>query len=439
MSDVLVEIAIIFFLILANGVFAMSEIAIVAARKTRLRALKGEGQRGAAVALELSESPERLLSTIQIGITMVGLLAGAFGGATLGRYLAPLIAQIPQLEPYAETIAVTLVVGLMAYFSLVLGELVPKRIALAYADRIACFVAHPMRGLSRLAAPLVWGLTVSVNSLSKLLGIAKAAEAPVTEEEIKIMLDEGAKAGVLESSEREIVYRVFQLGDRRVKTLMTLAKEIVWIDADATSEQNWEKAIASGHTYYPVCRKDPSTVLGIVSVKSLYKHLLQDKRIDLQTLLTQPLFVPESMTGLKLLEQFRAARKNLALVVNEFGNVVGVVTLSDILGGIVGEMPEQEEPASTRVVKREDGSWLFDGRVTLSEFKEAVKLERTLPGEDRGDFHTLGGYVMLNVGRVPREGDHFVWDGFRFEVVDMDGNRVDKILVAPAKAAAKAS
>ncbi|HEX7317463.1 MAG TPA: hemolysin family protein [Pyrinomonadaceae bacterium] len=430
MSAVGFEIIFILLLLVANGVFAMSEMALVSARKARLQQRAGAGDARARAALELANAPDTFLSTVQVGITLVGILAGAFGGSTLAKQLAAQAARVPALAPYGEAIGLGVVVLAITYLSLVVGELAPKRLALNNPEKIASMVARPMRALSRLASPVVRLLSFSTASLLKAFGVTATAEPPVTEEEIRVLIHQGAEAGVFEHSEREIVESVFRLDDRRVTALMTPRLEIVWLDADAPPEAVQLKLAESHYSRFPVARGNLDNVLGIAKAKDLLGRCLAGQTLDLRASSGQPLFVPESQTALQLLELFKNAHTHFALVVDEYGSVQGLVTMHDVLEALVGDMPTAGA-AEAHAVERGDGSWLLDGTLLIDEFREIFPVGM-LPGEERGGYETLAGFVLTCMGRVPRAADYFEWGGLRFEVVDMDGRRVDKVLVAPA-------
>lgn len=410
----------------------MSEIAIVSARRARLKQLAEENHPGADAALKLAESPTRFLSTVQIGITLVGIFAGAFGGATLAHPIANSLRTIPALEAYADGVALFLVSLVIAYLSLVIGELVPKRLGLHNPELIAARVARPMGLLSRAASPVVKLLTISTELILRLLGQKPSDAPPVTEEEIKIMMEQGAEAGVFREAEQDMIENVFRLDERRISTLMTPRPEIVWLDVDDPPEENRRKIIESGHSYFPVYQETQDNVLGIVSVKGLWSRAEEGLLPDLRTCLAKSLFLPESMPALQVLELMRKAKIHMVLVIDEYGSVEGLVTLIDIMEAIVGAMPTMDEALETWVVLREDGSWLLDGLLDVNDLKELLDI-KTMPDEERGNYQTLGGFVMTRLGRIPNTADHFEWQGFRFEVMDMDGRRVDKVLVQPPK------
>ena len=430
MSQIAIEILIVVGLILANSIFALSEMAVVSARKTRLQQRSDEGDKGAAAALALSKEPTRFLSTIQVGITLIGILSGAFGGATIAEEIAASLGKVAWLAPYSEAIGVGVVVLVLTYFSLILGELVPKRIALQNADNIAVKVAAPMKSLARLATPIVSLLSASTEFTLRLLGIKPSNEPPVTEEDVKQMIYEGAQTGVFEDTEQEIVARVFRLGDRRASSLMTYRTELVYLDVEDPLEVNLEKVVQSGHSRFPVCKGSPDNILGFVHVKDLFAQQRRGQLVDLQALLQPVEFIPEGMSALELLEHLRHRKSHAALIIDEYGGVTGLVTTNDVLEAIVGDIPSLEDQAEEPdVVQREDGSYLLDGMLSVEELKDLLKVD-ALPNEAQAGYETLGGMLMAEIGHIPYAGEHVHWDDWRFEVIDMDGYRVDKVLVA---------
>lgn len=431
MTEVSGEILLVLLLIALNGLLAMSEIAVVSARKGRLRQRAEEGDRGAATALDLAEEPTRFLSTVQIGITLVGILAGAFGGATIAEQIGAALDEIPSLAPYGEAIGLAIVVTAITYLSLVFGELVPKRIGLTNAESIAALMARPMQRLSTLTGPLVSLLTGSTDLVIRLLRLRTVADTAVTEEDVRMMIAEGAETGVFEAAEREIVESVFQLGDRRVGELMTPRPRIVWLDVEDPPEENWQRIAASAHSFYPVATGDLDRLVGLLAMKVLSTRLLAGEPPDLTSGLLQPPFVPESMPVFKLLDLFRTVSPRVAMVVDEHGTIIGLVTPTDILEGIVGDLPEPGVPEDIEVVRREDGSLLVDGLLPVDELDELLDVGALTPDE-RGEFRTVGGLVMHHLGRIPTAGDRVAWRGLQLEVMDMDGRRVDKVLVQPA-------
>lgn len=429
MSNIVFEVVAIFLLLIANGIFAMSEIAIVTARKSRLHELAGKGSVTARAALDLAGAPNRFLSTVQIGITLVGILAGAFGGGRLTEWIGSWLSALPVLAPYSHSIALGIVVLTITYFSVIIGELVPKRLALGHPESIAMFVARPMRLLLKLCGPLVHLLSASTDLVFRVFGKRFHEQAIVTEDEIKTLLRQGTAAGVFEESEQDMVEAVFQLGDKRARGLMTSRTRIVWLDVNDSVERIQSKLAESGHSRFPVCTGDLDNVVGIVHAKDLATSLLSGKKIDLQASMLPPAFVPHSTPALQVLEHIKQSGSHLVLVVDEYGGIDGLLTHHDILEAIAGDMPQGKTPLEPKAVQRSDGSWLLDGMLSVDEFKEIFKIE-DLPGEKKDAFQTLGGFIFTQMGRVPSVSDYFEWNGLRFEVVDMDGKRIDKVLVA---------
>jgi putative hemolysin len=427
------EILVIFLLMVANGLFAMSEMAIVSARRARLQEWVEQGNAKAIVALELANSPNRFLSTVQIGITLIGILTGAFGGAALSRSLAPYIALIPALSAYSEPIAFFIVVLIITFLSLVIGELVPKRLALNSPERIATAVAIPMRWIATLTSPFVHLLSLSTEAVLKLLRVDISSGDPlVTEEEIKVLVRQGAEAGMFEVAEQDMVERVFRLGDQQVSGLMTPRLDIIWLDLNDPAEVNRRKMIESNHSRFPVCQETLDNVLGVIHITDVLNRSLAGEPIDLASLLRQPLLIPETTHALRVLELFKQTGTHVAMIVDEYGVIQGIVTLNDVMEMIIGDIPSSDQEDEADAIQREDGSWLLDGMLPIDEVKELFDLDM-LPGEERGNYQTLGGFVITQLGHIPKSSDHFVWENFRFEVMDMDGNRVDKVLVIPPR------
>jgi putative hemolysin len=431
----IVELLIIVVLVLANGLFAMAEIALVSARKARIEQWANEGNGRAQIALELANNPGDFLSTVQVGITLIGILAGAFGGATIASRLAPLLRTVPVVAPYSEALSFGLVVIGITYLSLVVGELVPKQLALSHAERITVAMAPAMRLLSRVAFPIVWLLSTSTHAVLRLLRIRPSTEPLVTEAEIHALLQQGTQAGVLEPTEHDMVRAIFRLGDRRVEALMTPRPEIVWLDLEAPPEETRRQITDSAHSRFLVAYGNLDHVLGVVQAKDLLAHTLTDQPVDLHSTLEEPLYVPESMPALQVLERFKQSGTHTALVVDEYGGLQGLVTPTDILEAIVGDLPEAGESAEPSAVQREDGSWLVDGMMSVDEFKDLLQTG-PLPDEEKRVYQTVAGFVMLQLGRIPAPSDHVDWGGWRFEVMDMDGRRIDKLLVTPVPSSA---
>ncbi|MBI4779835.1 MAG: HlyC/CorC family transporter [Oscillatoriophycideae cyanobacterium NC_groundwater_1537_Pr4_S-0.65um_50_18] len=425
------EILGLVLLIVANGIFSMSEMAIVSARKARLQEQAEQGNVGARAALKLANSPNHFLSTIQIGITLIGTLTGVFGGAAFSEQLAVYIALIPALRESSEAIALTLVVIIITYLSLIIGELAPKRLALNNPEKIAAIVAAPMQVVAKVASPIVYLLSLSTEVVLKLLRANAPSEEPsVTEEEIKVLLRQGAEAGMFAAAEQDMVERVFHLGDQQVSSLMTPRPDIIWLDLDDSAEVIRQKMIECRHSRIPVCQEALDNVMGIAHVADILARSLSGQPIDLVTLLRPPLLIPESTHALRVLELFKQSGTHIALTVDEYGVIQGLVTLNDVMEVIIGDVPFADDPQESSIIRREDGSWLVDGMLSSDELKELIEADE-LPGEDLGNYQTLAGFVIMQLGRIPRSSDHFSWNGFRFEVIDMDGNRVDKVLVMP--------
>jgi putative hemolysin len=415
------EIVVIFGLIILNGIFALSEIAVVSSRKARLQQRINEGEAGAESALRLAENPNIFLSTIQVGITLIGVLAGAVGGATISDAFTVQLLQVPMLAPYANSLALGTVVVLITFFSLLLGELVPKRMALHNPEEIAGIIAGPMTFIARIFSPFVRLLSGLTDVVVRLLGVKPSDEPPVTEEELQVLLDQGTQAGVFEESEQDMVEGVFRLNDRRVGSLMTPRGEIAWLDVNDTPEEIRMQIEENPYSRFPVCEDSLDNVLGVIEARDLLLESLHGEPLQLKRNLQTPVYIPETALASKSLDLFKFGTAEMMLVVDEFGSTQGLLTIYDILEEIVGDI--DNEPQATQ---RLDGSWLLDGMLTIEDFKEIFNL-RHMPDED--EYETLGGFVMLHLGRVPQAADHFDWSGLVFEVMDMDGKRVDKVMV----------
>jgi len=422
------EIAVVLVLIVLNGIFSMSEFALVSAKKTRLRQRAEEGDTGAATALKLANDPTPFLSTIQIGITLVGIFVGAFSGATIAEELSAYFREFPALAPYSNALSITLVVLPITYLTLIFGELVPKRLALNKAESIASHVAKPMFFLSLIAKPVVIILSHSTEALLRVMRVQKITEPPVTEEEIKIMLEEGTEAGVFEKAEISMIKGVFDIGDRRVDSLMTHRTDIIALDLNDSADENMRKIIGSGRSNFPVYETTLDNIVGMVSVKDILARMVDGCTIDIRASVTKPLFVPEAIPVLKLLELFKETGVHIALITDEYGSIQGVITLHDILEAIVGDVRSLGEPVETQIVVREDGSWLVDGDTLIEKLKDVLSVNY-FPGEEKGYYRTVAGMIMFILQRIPKTGDHIEFRGLRYEVVDMDGHRIDKVLV----------
>ncbi len=421
------EIAILLALIVLNGVFAMSEIALVTARKARLQKLIDEGDRSAAAAVKLGEDPTRFLSTIQIGITSIGVLNGIVGEAALAQPLSVWLLTLGLPESAAQLTATGLVVVLITYFSIVVGELVPKRIGQSNPETLARLVARPIDLLAIATKPFVLLLSASTKGLLRLLGVQQNSGSSVTEEEIHAMLEEGTSAGVIESHEHTMVRNVFRLDDRQIGSLMVPRSDVVTLDLELSFEENMARVEASDHPRYPVVLGDLNNVVGIVNARRWLSQALRGELRELaQQPLQEPLYVPETITGMELLDNFRSSDEHMAFVIDEYGEIQGIVTLHDLIEAITGEF-RPRDPHTSWAVQREDGSWLLDGLIPVPELKDRLGLD-SVPDEERGRYHTLSGMMMLLTGRLPRVADSVSWEGWQLEIVDMDGRIIDKVL-----------
>lgn len=419
------EILIIFFLILLNGLFSMSEIALVSARRSSLQSDANRGDRRAQLALRLMDNPNRLLSTVQVGITLVGLLTGIFSGERITQDVAAWVRQFPQLAPYSGSIGLALVLVAITFFSLVLGELVPKRIGMSHPERIAKTMAMPMQLLSQGMKPFIWLLSSSSELLVRLMGLQRTSGSQVTEEEIKSLVLESATGGQIAEIEQELVHNVFHLGDRNVASLMTQRPDVVWLDVEDPHAENIGKLLENPFDVLPVCEGDLDNVLGVLHIKDLLgRDLHTDALPNIKALLRPASYIPENCTAYQALERFQSDKGQQALVVDEYGTVQGIVTLDDILHALVAEVSEEE----FEIVRREDGGILLDAQMPLDDFIRYFELDPDLR-EDLSHFNTMGGLVLHILQDLPHTGERFDWQGFSFEIVDMDKNRIDKLLV----------
>ncbi len=430
MSDALPQLLLLFLLLLANGFFSMSEIAIVSSRKSRLRELAKDGDRRAGRVLAIADEPTRFLSTVQVGITLIGTLAGAVGGARLAGMLAGPIESIPALAPHAASISLGVVVVGLTIASVVIGELVPKRIALSNPEGIARRVAGPVDVFSRTFHPFVHSLTWLTERILRLFGLGKAAMQTVSEGEINDLVQQGLRSGVFNTTETEMVAGVLELDQLPVTAIMTPRPKMVFLNLEDPDEVNWRKIVSSGHSRFPIYQTNHDQVVGVVTVKAIWANSAFGVQSTLRSVMVPPLVVPETMTVIHLIEQFRKSGQHLALVADEFGTLQGLVTMIDVMEAIAGDLPERGRRAAPEARKRDDGSWLIDATLILGEFKELLGLQDNLPHEEEAEFKTAGGFVMTYFGRIPRAGDHFDHAGWRFEVVDMDRHRIDKLLVS---------
>jgi putative hemolysin len=441
MNDSLWELGIIVFLVLVNGAFSMSEIAIVSARKSRLQQLANEGSHRAAVALELANSPRRFLATVQVVLTLVSTLAAAYSGANLADKLSEPLSVVPGLQYYHDGIALFLVVLFVTILQVVLGELAPKAIALNQSENMALRVAIPMRWFSKVLTPFVVVLDRATGVLLRVIGSKAETDTGVTGEEIGVMVAQGTEAGVFEVAQQDMMESVIEMHERRISTLMTPRPDIVWLEVDATHSELLGLLTEHPHSRFPVCRGGLDQILGVVHMKDLLADFLENKPMDLAVRAQKPLTIPETISITKALESMRTAATHMAFVIDEYGSLQGIVTLKDILESIVGDLPSPDGDQEPEVVQREDGSWLADGTTGIDDIKELLQVNQ-LDGEEENTYQSLGGFVMTQLGRIPKVSDHFQVDGFRYEVMDMDGNRVDKVLISreetPAQAAATA-
>jgi len=426
------EILIVFVLILLNGVFAMSEIAIVSSRRARLVQLADGGSAGAQAAMRLASEPTRFLSSVQIGITAIGILNGAIGEASIADRMRPFFEQVPVLAPHANTAALTVMVVVLTYVSLILGELVPKRLALTQPERIASLIARPMRALATGGRPLVLLLSASTDAILRLFGVRPVKQPAISVEEIKVLLQQGTEEGVFEPVEHEMVTNVLNLDDRQVGAVLTPRSDVVFLDLQDPPDVNREKLKNDRLSVLPLCDGGLDHVLGVVRSPRVLGQVVETGTFDLAAVAEPAWFVPETTTLMDLLGQFRRTHLPMALVVDEHGALAGLVSLTDVVGAIVGDLPSEPGEAPS-IVPRQDGSWSMDGRLDLDTVTRTLGTEPLLDESDRRNYHTLGGLAMLALGRVPRVGDVFHRDGYRFEIVDMDGNRVDRVLVGPTQ------
>lgn len=430
MNIILVEIGILVALLLLNAVFSMSEMAGVSSRKARLQQLAVHGNKGAEEALRLAESPSRFLSTIQIGITLVGVLSGAFGGATLSEELGHAFVAAFAWDPdVAEAVGVGIVVTVISVFSVILGELVPKQVALKSPERIASLAARPMSALSRFSAPVVWFLSAATDLVLRVLRLDKTtADNNVTHEEIKAMVQQGAQDGVLEDQEKDMVDRVLSFGKQKVVSLMTPTYDVLWVDVRKPLSDQLKMILDSRFSHYPVADGSLDHLLGTVQAKDICRVLAEGSQ-DLQAVVAQPVFIPESSNALQVLELFKRTGLSMGFVIDEFGAIQGILTLTNLVEAILGDLPSHGSPQGAAMVQRADGSWLVEGSLLISHLKEKLGFE-SMDGEKDNLFQTVAGFAMYKLGRVPSESDVFVWQEWRFEIIDMDRNRVDKIMIS---------
>jgi len=426
-----VEILVIFILIVLNSFFVLSETALVSSKKIKLQIMLNEGEKRAKTALDLINNPNKFLSTTQIFITLIAIFAGTFGGATISQRLNAYLIEINLFQPYTEIISVVVVVLVITYFTLILGELVPKRIAIDNSEGIAVIIARPLELLSNIVTPVVYFLSSSMNFVLRVLRVKEPEEEEVAEEQIKLLIEEGTRTGEFEEAEEELVNRIFQLDERRINTIMTPKTEIAWLNIDEPEREILKKIFESKHSILPVSEGFLDNFLGVVQVKDIIKTCSLDSEINLRNQLKNPLIIPENSPALNVLKQFKqtAEEVHIAIIVDEYGDIEGLITLYDILEAIVGDLPTTEDE---KAVKRSDNSWLIDGLININEFKPIFDIEK-LPNEEINNYQTLAGFIITFLGRIPETGDSFIWNNLKFEVIDMDGYQIDKVLVIPIK------
>ncbi|MBN1415199.1 MAG: HlyC/CorC family transporter [Bacteroidales bacterium] len=424
------ELLVIALLLLCNGVFAMYEIALVSARKSRLGEEAKFGSMGAKTALDLLKEPEKILSAIQVGITLIGIVAGAYGGITISEDVAPWFTHIPLLAPYADTIAVILVVGFITYFSLIIGELVPKTIALNNPENIAMFLSPAMRILGAITYPVVWLLSVSTKIVIKVTGIKQKKEAPVTEEELRILLKLSSELGIIEKEESQIISEVIRFGEKNARMMMTHRVDLEWIDISKSNDEMIEKALASSFSKMPACDGSVDEVKGVIAVKDLLTEYINNKNFTVEDIIVEPFFIPAQVSAPKALEFLRTSKKHFGFVIDEYGTLEGIITLHDVTENIIGDLPALEHDNEPEFIRRSDGSYLVDGSMGIEDLRDLLSIRSFLGDEDEETgINTAGGLAMHILGHIPVAGDRFTLKGYLFEIMDMDGNRVDKILI----------
>jgi putative hemolysin len=431
------DIIIILVLILLNGIFAMSELAVVSAKRLRLEKMAADGSGGARTAIKLADDPSRFLSTVQVGITLISIFNGAFGEASLVARLTPNMAALGVPEAWARSAALTIVVIGITFASIVLGELVPKRIAILYPEFLASRIARPMKTLSRMMHPFVLLLSLTTDAIMRVLGMRHHKDETPTEEEVTGMIKESTDAGVFEKAEYDIAARALRLDDWHMRALMTPRVDLEFLDLGEPLEANLARLAEIPYARFPVYRGDRSQVLGIVNVRDLFRQAIRKgslQDIDIEAELDAPLYVPESVSAIDLLEQLKKNHAELAMVVDEYGEIQGMITLTDVMTALVGEVPAVEDEEAPDAVQREDGSWYMDGGMVLDRFRYLTGADLRFPDEDNDAYHTLAGFILYQLGYIPKSGELLDWEGWRFEVADMDGNRIDRLLVIPVKA-----
>ncbi len=425
---IIVEIILIILLVLVNAILSLAEIAIVSARRVKIQKAANEGDSRAEVALELMDEPNQFLSTVQLGMTLVAIVTGALGGSTLSE---PLGAFLSTYIPYSYQISMIIIVVLSTYFTIIVGEIVPKRIAMNEPENMALKSAKAMRLINKLCSPVVYILDLTTAVCLKILRADKIEEDVVTEEEVKLLIEEGIEDGTIEKEEESIIKRVFNLDDQKVDMIMTPRSEMIWLDLEDSDEENQEKIIESKRSIFPVASGELDDFIGVVQAKDILSEMFQGSKQSMEEIIKNPLVVPENMPSMELLKEFKNNRQyvHMALVVDEFGSVVGLITLNDLLEGIVGDIPGIDETDDPKAIQRKDGSWLIDGRFSIEDFKELFEIEEDLPQEVEDGFTTIAGFILSFLGKIPETEESFDWENYNFEILDMDGNHIDKILV----------
>lgn len=422
------EILIVLLLVLLNGFFALSELAVVSSRRARLQQHALDRRPGAETAIKLVDDPTNFLSSVQVGITLIAILSGAYGEAALADPFASVLEDLPYIGPHASAAASTIVIVSIAFVSLIMGELVPKRLALSNPEKLACLVARPMLLLSKVAYPIIWLLSAVTDLVLRLFGAPSTEDPRMTEEEVKTLIAEGTEAGIFQQAEKEMIEGVLRVADRTVRSIMTPRPDLIWLDLDDDAETIYETIAQGGHSRFPIARGDVDNIIGIVHAKDLLEYTRKNGALNLKELAHDPIYIHEGTPILKLLESFRAASLHIAVVLDEHGTVQGIVTPTDILAGIAGELPEHEDGDEPSAVQRADGSWLLDAQMPVHEVER--KLELRGLGDSESEYTTLAGFVLDQLGHIPVPGEFFDWKGWRFEVVDLDGRRIDKVLAS---------
>jgi putative hemolysin len=426
MSEVVAELGVVLLLILANGVFSVAEMAVVTARRVRLQSDADDGNRRAALVLQLLDSPTTFLSTVQVGTTFVGIAAGVYGGATLAERAGHLLNLVPWIDPFGQPVAFAIVVIIISALTLVFGELIPKRVAMAYPEPIAKFVAPALLLVAKVAGPIVWALEASTNATLSAFGIRETERASMTEDDIRSIVEQGSEDGVIEEAEGEIVSKVFRLGDRTAGSMMTARSDVVWLDMDDPLPEIWAKALSSPHSYFPVARRSLDHFVGVVQFRRLAAHVMSGSAENIEALVEEPLRIPTNVSGLRVVEVFRESSLHIAIIIDEHGNLDGVITLHDVLEAMVGAIRVE---ADRGWVQRPDGSYLVDATVDLIDLFELLEIDHD-EKEIAPGYHSLGGLIFYQLGHIPKVTESCDFMGFRFEVVDMDGVRIDKVLIS---------